>query len=130
MAVYVFFMWISTVLMFKTRVRAIKTGQVTSKYYRAHIGDAPPEKVVVIGRHYDNQFQVPLLFFITCAFQMLMGQVNLLTVILAWLFIASRAIHSWVLLGRNILQQRVAAFAFGWLVILALWIQLIYFALQ
>lgn len=130
MAVYVFFMWISTVLMFKTRVRAIKTGQVPPKYYRAHIGDTPPEKVVVIGRHYDNQFQVPLLFFITCAFQMLMGQANLLTVILAWLFVVSRAIHSWVLLGRNILQQRVAAFAFGWLVILALWIQLIYFALQ
>lgn len=129
MAAYVLFMWISTIHMFRTRVAAIKSGQVQSKYYKAHIGEEPPEKAILVGRHYDNQFQVPLLFFVTCVLQIQLGHANLLTIILAWGFLFSRAIHSWILLGRNILQQRVVAFALGWLIILALWIQLIYFAL-
>ncbi len=130
MATYVLFMWIATVHMFRTRVSAIKGGQVHPKYYKAQLGEPPSEKVVLVGRHYDNQFQVPLLFLITCAVFIELGQANQLTVLLAWLFVVSRGIHSWILLGRNVLQRRVAAFALGWLIILALWIQLVYVAIQ
>lgn len=125
MATYVFFMWISTLLLFKTRVRAIKTGQVTPKYYKAQIGEPPPEKVVLVGRHYDSQFQVPILFFVTGLIHIQMGQANSLTLFLMWFFVATRFLHSWIFLGRNSLRQRVSAFALGWLTIVALWIQLV-----
>ena len=126
MAFYVLIMWLSAVHMFRTRVRAIRSGQIPSKYYKAHIGGTPSENVVVVGRHYDNQFQVPILFFITCLVHMQIGLVNSTTIFLAWTFVCSRAVHSWVLLGRNILQIRAAVFGAGWLVILALWVQLIF----
>lgn len=129
MALYVLFMWISAVRMFRSRLHSVKSGQVPLKYYRAHLGQQPDEKVILAGRHYDNQFQVPILFFITCLFHFQIGMVNWMTIGLCWLFVISRAVHSWILLGRNLIQYRVAAFAFGWIMVLSLWVQLVYFAL-
>ncbi len=128
-ALYVFLIWFSTVYMFLKRVKSIRAGETSRKYFKALMGDLPPEKVVVVGRHYDNQFQLPMLFFITCVLHIQIGMVNLVTVILAWAFIASRVAHSFILLGSNVLSKRVAAFAFGWLLVLLLWIQILYFVL-
>ncbi len=122
-------MWCLAVMMFRSRVRAIKSGKIAPKYFKTYMGQAPEEKVIVMGRHYDNQFQVPVLFLITCAVCLAMNSVNVITVILAWVFVVSRLFHSWIHLGSNIVQRRAAAFAFGWLVILLLWAQLVYFAL-
>lgn len=129
MALYVLYMWCLTILMFRSRVRAIKDRKVSPKYFKTYTGDPPEEKVIVIGRHYDNQFQVPILFLVTCAVCLAMNSVNLLTVILAWIFVVSRCLHSLIHLGSNILQKRVAVFALGWIAILLLWAQLTYFAI-
>lgn len=128
MAFYVFYMWCLAVYVFRTRLRAIQSGQVPAKYFKTFAGDLPPERVVLVARHYDNQFQVPLLFFIGCVLHIVLGQANNLTLILAWGFVMSRGLHSWIHLGRNSLQRRVMAFALGWLVIVLLWAQLVYFA--
>jgi hypothetical protein len=125
MAFYVLFMWLSAVYTFVTRFRSIKSGQVSIKYFRALVGEAPPENVVIAARHYDNQFQVPILFFITCLLCIQLSTVNTVTVALAWLFVASRMFHSAILLGKNRVQYRVIAFALGWLVVVAMWGQLL-----
>ena len=129
MALYVFYIWCVTVFMFRTRVRSIKTGQVPLKYFKAYASEPPPEHVMVVGRHYDNQFQVPLLFLVTCALCIALGAVNTLTLVLAWAFVISRGFHAWIHLGSNHLQKRVMAFAAGWVAVLLLWAQLVYFAL-
>lgn len=124
MALYVFFMGVIAAYMFLGRVNAVRKGVVKAKFYRAQIGEAPPEAIVVVGRHYDNQFQVPLLFLITCLAHMQVGQANGLTIALAWLFVVSRFLHSMVMLGKNNVLFRSAAFALGWLTIVAMWAQL------
>ncbi len=129
MAFYVFYIWCLTVAMFRTRVRAIKTGEVAAKYFKAYSGSPPADKTVLIGRHYDNQFQVPILFFLACVLHISTGAPNMITLVLAWLFVVSRLLHSWVHLGSNILQKRVGAFAAGWIIVLLLWAQLAYLAL-
>lgn len=128
MSVYFLYIGLSTVHMFRVRKRAILTGAVHIKYYKSQTGDTPPENVVVVGRHYDNQFQVPMLFFITCLVHMQVGLSNSLTLVLAWLFVFSRFAHSWVLLGKNNILKRATAFGLGWLILLLMWLQLIYFA--
>lgn len=130
MAFYVFAMWALAVTMFLSRVRAIQENKAMYKYFRTFMGEGPSERVMVIGRHYDNQFQVPILFLITGTLHYSLGMVNLATVILAWIFVLSRAGHSWVHLGKNKLQDRVRFFALGWMAVLLLWIQLIYFVFQ
>ncbi len=52
-------------------------------------------------------------------------QVELLTVFLAWGFVAVRVYHSTVHLGSNNLLGRAKAYMLGWLVVLALWIQIV-----
>lgn len=129
MAFYVFFLAAVAVRMFFARVSAVRSGQVKTKYYRAQVGETPPEYLNVIGRHYDNQFQVPILYLVTCLCHMLVGKADELTLVLAWLFVGSRLAHSWIMLGRNNVLYRAGMFAVGWLLIVLMWIQLTYFVL-
>lgn len=125
MAAYVFYTFALALHMFRTRVNAVKSGTVSVKYYKSQTGPPPPERVIVIARHYDNQFQLPILFFITCLAHIVMGSANPLTLSLAWGFVLSRAWHSWILLGKNRVLKRAAVFGLGWLFIVGLWIQLV-----
>jgi hypothetical protein len=129
MAFYAFYMFALAVYMFRSRVRALKSGEVSFKYFRTYSSESPTDRLLVIGRHYDNQFQVPILFFITCLAHFCVNQTNILTVILAWFFVGSRLIHSYIHLGENRIQKRAAAFCLGWLVLMAMWAQLLIFAL-
>lgn len=125
MAVYVIYMFCLAVYMFLSRVKAIKAKQVSMKYFEMHVGDPPPNKAIVLGRHYDNQFQVPLLFFITCLAYVATSSQSTVSVVLAWFFIGSRVCHSWIHLGSNHVRRRAFFFAMGWLTILIMWIHLI-----
>src|SRR4051812_13471265 len=113
MAFYVFYIWILAFYNFKTRVKAAKTREVSIQYLKTFVGEHPPEHVSVVGRHYDNQFQLPMLFLITCCVHLILAKTNNLTLILAWAFIATRLWHSFIHLGRNNLIKRVSAFAAG-----------------
>lgn len=126
MAAYFFLMVFSTVYMFRERKKAVISGVISKKYFRAQIGEPPPENLVVIGRHYDNQFQVPVLFFITCLTLMQLGVESVLSLSLAWIFVFSRMIHSFILLGKNHILNRVTAFGLGWLALILLWLQILY----
>lgn len=128
MAFYAFYMFALALYMFRSRVKALKSGEVSFKYFRTYSSESPTDRLLVIGRHYDNQFQVPILFFITCLAHFCVNQANIFTVILAWAFVGSRLIHSYIHLGQNRIQKRAAAFALGWLILLAMWIQLLIFA--
>jgi hypothetical protein len=61
---YVFALFLALAVV---RVRAVKRGEIGIAYLSTYYGTPPPEGIVVLGRHYDNQFQVPLLFMASCA---------------------------------------------------------------
>ena len=130
MCFYAFYMWCLAIYVFRARLRSIKSGEVSIKYFKAYTGEGPSERTVLIARHYDNQFQVPMLFFIVCTLHIMASTTALSTLILAWLFVASRLCHSWVHLGGNNVQKRVITFAAGWIILILLWIQLMDQALR
>lgn len=127
MTFYVLYIWALVFRNFRIRVRAIKNKEVSAKYFKSFQGDPVPDHLHILGRHYDNQFQVPLLFFIVCVAHMVLAAANIWTIGLAWVFILTRLAHSWIHLGRNHLMFRVTAFASGWVVVVILWLQLCYF---
>lgn len=130
MAFYALYMGCLGIIVFWSRYKAIKGGEVSPKYYKAHSGEKPPsERLIIIGRHYDNQFQVPMLFFIVCSLHMVLGLANLFTLVLAWLFVVARLLHTRIHLGTNFIPYRAGTFMLSWLVVLLLWAQLVYFAL-
>lgn len=123
--VYVLWMAISAVYMFSRRLRAVQSREVPLKYFRTQTTGTPPnEKIIAIAKHYDNQFQLPILFFITCLAYLQVGRVDLLTLVLTWLFVASRGLHSFIFLTSNNVTQRAAAFGVGWALMTILWIRL------
>lgn len=125
MAFYVVYMWLLALYMFRTRLRAIRSGEVAAKFFKTYTGEPPAERTIIVGRHYDNQFQVPLLFLLGCSLHIALGTQNQSTLVVAWLFVFFRLLHSFVHLGSNKLQKRVAAFASAWIMALILWLQLI-----
>ncbi|MGE0528182.1 MAG: MAPEG family protein, partial [Bdellovibrionales bacterium] len=94
MALYVFYIWSLALYNFRTRLRAIKNGQVSLKYFKTYADPAASERVIVVGRHYDNQFQLPLLFLITCALHLTVASEGPATLAFAWAFVISRFFHS------------------------------------
>lgn len=126
MAFYVFYIFALAVYMFMARLQVLKNRQVSMNYFKTYSGEAgPQDQALVAARHFDNQFQVPVLFLLTCAVHCALDQATYMTLALAWLFVATRIVHSWIHLGANNVRRRAAVYGLGWLVVLAMWIELL-----
>jgi hypothetical protein len=129
MALYSLYILALGILNFLVRRQAIRTGQIPLKTFKAYT-DPQPEKVIVVGRHYDNQFQAPMLFLICGVSHLALKQVDAFTVVVAWLFVATRLGHSLEHLGQNRIKFRAVLYGLGLAMIAALWIQLLLSAIN
>lgn len=112
------------VILFRSRVRAVKLGQVTSKYFRIYQGETEPEQAAKASRHFSNLFEAPTLFYAACLAGLITQDTSRAMLILAWLFVAARVAHAIVHLGHNRLRHRMRAYFGGWVVMAAMWIHL------
>jgi len=125
-AFYVLYIFTLFLIVAFVRVLGVKSGAVPLDYFATYTGRGPPEWMVVLGRHYDNQFQVPLLFLLTCTAALhLAGGRDALLLALAWSFVASRLLHTAIHLGGNNIVYRLMAYALGWLLLMALWLRIL-----
>jgi hypothetical protein len=85
-----------------------------------------PARATQIGNCFANQFELPLLFYILIALALPLRHVDLVIVILSWVFVITRFVHAGIFVTHNDLGQRSLAWFAGVLVLLAMWI---YFAL-
>jgi hypothetical protein len=121
MAVYVLYVFCVAAFMLASRLKAIRRGELSVKYFKTYQGSEPSDRLVLIADHYQNQFEVPMVFLVTCAALMAADAVSAATVGLAWFFVVTRFVHGWVHLGGNNVRHRLGAFGLGWLAILAMW---------
>jgi len=112
------------VRLFRSRVRAVRSGAVTAGYFRAFQGAVEPEQSAVLSRHFANLFEAPTLFYAGCITAMVLHDVGPVTVVLAWSYVIARALHTTVHLGRNRLKYRIRSYFISWLMLLALWAHL------
>lgn len=129
MSFFVMYILVFMALQYRMRVRANRSGEMSFKYFFAYDASKfpPTEKVIVWQNHYANTFQVPLLFMIGCVAHMVVGQANLWTVLLAWLFVLFRVLHAMEHLGRNSLKWRPKIFFFGFFIVVLMYLQLCWF---
>ena len=109
----------------RSRLAAIRSGDVSIRYYRRYNEGEQTPRLQVIGRHAQNHFEVPVLFYIVILFLYVTNAVTPVTVALAWLYFASRCVHSFIHLGSNNVTHRFIAFAVSGLVLISLWILLL-----
>ncbi len=103
------------------RYRAIRHREVSIRYYRLYNEGEQTERLQQLGRHVQNHFEVPPLFYIALLFTFAAGTVSVLQVGLAWAYVGSRCIHSWIHLGKNDVTKRFIVFVTSGIILGALW---------
>ncbi len=106
------------------RISGVVRGTMPPEYLRVGQGPAPSEKVVVIHRHFSNQFEVPVLLNLGCLGCILVEAVTTVTVTLAWSFVVLRVVHTVVVLINNNPRVRVGPYVLSTLAVWALWFEL------
>jgi hypothetical protein len=71
--------------------------------------------------NFRNLFELPVLFYLALVVAALTGQATLPVLVLAWLFVALRVLHSAIQCGYNKVKHRFFAYLAGSLVLWVLW---------
>jgi hypothetical protein len=113
------------VILFRSRMRAVRERKVTMGYFKIYQGQVEPEYAAKPARQFSNLFEVPTLFYAACLTAMITQQSGQAIQVLAWVYVAARVIHAGIHLGSNKIQLRITAYFIGWLALLVMWIYLV-----
>jgi hypothetical protein len=102
------------------RVKAVRSGVVKRSEIDTN-KNAYPESVRNFANNYQNQFELPVLYYVALGFLLVTGLVDAVAIVLSWVFVASRLAHSFVQTGNNVISTRFNVFLFGMLCLMALW---------
>ncbi len=72
--------------------------------------------------NYNHLFELPVLFYAVCAIAIATQNIPVWFPILAWLFVASRYVHSLIQCTYNKVMHRFRVFLIGFLLVLVMWI--------
>ncbi len=110
--------------MFIGRVTALRSGSIKLSFYRTLQGQEPEQSIQAV-RHFANLFEAPVLFYVACILGLILPVQSLVFVILAWLYVLARALHAMIHLGGNDVIKRMRSYAFGWLVLIGMWLMIL-----
>lgn len=113
------------VILFRSRVRAVRGGKVNLTYFRTYQGEVEPDETAKPSRHFVNLFEAPTLFYAACVTAMVVHDSGMAIQVLAWLYVAARVAHALIHLGGNRIRYRLRAYFAGWLVLMAFWIHIV-----
>jgi hypothetical protein len=109
------------VRMGRARFASVRAGDVKVK--DVALGQrAWPARVQQIANTYQNQFELPVLFYVLVALALSTRQADLLFVAMSWLFVATRLVHAYIYVTSNAIIRRFQAFLAGALVLMLMWI--------
>lgn len=102
------------------RFRAVREGQVGRE--AALDGDAFPPRSRQFANALRNQFELPVLFYVLTILALFTRKADIVFVVLAWVFVATRFVHAYVHVTSNNLRLRFPAFLVGTIVLLIMWV--------
>jgi len=79
--------------------------------------DAWPDDVRQVANNIRNQFQVPVLFFVLVLALHARSSVDIYALVFAWIFVATRVMHSLIHVGSNFVPRRTRAFKLSLVVV-------------
>ncbi len=106
---------------FFARISAVKAGETDARYFKTYQEGAESRKGAQMSRNVINLFEAPTLFYAACVVGMVSGLKAELLVVLAWTYVATRVVHTYIHIGSNKIQFRIAAYFSGWLVLMGMW---------
>jgi hypothetical protein len=120
-------LWTGAVLLLTglRRVFAVRAGRIRPGAFRLGESADVPDDVKVWNRNLMNLLEMPILFYVGCIVFYVTRHVGPGVVVLAWIYVGLRVLHSLVHLTWNRIIVRLALFAAGNFVLLSLWIRLV-----
>jgi hypothetical protein len=100
------------------KMQAWKRGEVDAARRGLH-DDAWPDNVIRINNNIRNQFETPVLFYVLSFMLLAVDGVTVAALVLAWLFVATRAFHAYVHIANHLLLRR-RSFVFGCVILVAM----------
>jgi hypothetical protein len=114
---------LTLVLLFWTgraRVAAVRRGDVHPRDVALRQPNWP-KRETQIANAYQNQLELPILFYVLTVLAIVTHHADMPFVVLAWLFVVLRLVHATIHLTSNHVGRRFAVFAVGVLVLVAMW---------
>jgi len=103
------------------RYAAVRRGEVRPRDVALRQPNWPRQETQ-IANAYQNQLELPVLFYVLTILAVVTRHADLLFVVLAWIFVLSRLVHAYIHVTRNHLGWRFAAFVVGAVVMAVMWL--------
>lgn len=81
-----------------------------------------PVPARLASANFTNQFETPVVFFALIMLAMATGATGYVMAVLAWLYVATRVIHTLIHIGPNKLPLRGAVYGIGVLALFCMWL--------
>jgi len=118
-------LWTGVVLLMTgtRRLLAVRARRVSPQAFR--LGESPevPADVAVVNRHLMNLLEMPVLFYVVSIALYVTHHAGRAAVVMSWVYVGLRMLHSWEHLTTNHVRRRLAAFALSNFVLVAIWIR-------
>ena len=106
--------------------REHKNNNIKSEWFRKNIKENSSDSAIIVREHYKNLFELPI-FFLFIRPLYLLDRVESIDVILAWIFVFFKILHSFVRLTiQNNTRKRAYSFTICYFALLFGWILLVF----
>ena len=99
--------------------RAVKPDEVSVSTERY------PLPARLASANFTNQFESPVIFFALVMLAMEVKATSYLMTLLAWLYVASRVVHTLIHIGPNKLPLRGAVYGVGMIALMGMWLGIV-----
>ena len=107
------------------RYRAVRGREVSVRFFAGYNEGEQPQRLHIMSRHLENHFEVPPIFYAAVLFTYVTDSVTVLSVVLAWLFVGLRCVHTIIHLGSNDVLQRFRVFVASVACLTGIWVALL-----
>lgn len=117
------------ILMGKRRFKAIRNGKIPIAFfkdYQKREAFLIPEEVQLANRHYENLFEMPILFYALIPLLIITDRTDNITLFFSWAFVVARYVHAIIHLTNNKLFWRMRAFTISSFILFLLWVRFVF----
>ncbi len=120
----VFLTFVVGVKMLASRIRAVKKEGMNPAFFALNRGAKQPDYLVKVSQHYENLFELPILFYVVSLLIFITNKTDPIYIVLAVSFVTVRYIHAVIHITYNNLIHRRNVFLMGSMVLLIMWLRL------
>jgi hypothetical protein len=103
------------------RLRTIRSGQVDPHQVRLREPNWPP-RVTQIANAFHNQLELPMLFYVVVLLAFVTETLDVVLLVLSWMFVLARLVHAYIHVTSNRLDRRTGIFAVGAIALFLMWV--------